>query len=186
MKANSHVISENVRLRETSEIDLFASRLSHQIKTYFSWRPDPFSQAAVAFQQNWFHKCFSTFRIIPKVFGEVLKGKVPMMVHVTPAWLSWLWYPEATRMSIQQPILLTWMRDFLKNPKGEIHPLAQNKTLKFVAWMVSGLDYKRKKFQGRLPTLSLNQDDQVLTQIINWPGVNGQASVLWKKNWSIL
>ena len=82
------------------------------------------------------------------------------------------------RMSIQQPILLTWRSDLLKNPQGEIPPLVQNKTLKLVAWTVSGLDYKRKEFQGGLPTLSLNQEDQVLTQIMNRPGVNGLAGVL--------
>ena len=90
-----------------------------------------------------------------------------MMIYVTPAWPSQLWYPETMIMSIQQAILLTWRRDLLKNPKGEIHPLVQNKTLKLVAWTVSGLDYKRKEFQGRLPTLSLNQEDQVLTQIMD-------------------
>ena len=57
------------QLRGTQEIDLFASRLSLQIKTYFSWKPDPLSQAD-AFQQNWFHKslCFSPILYDPKGF----------------------------------------------------------------------------------------------------------------------
>ena len=116
--------------------------------------------------------------MIPKVFSKVRKEKVPMMILVTPAWSSQLWYPEAMRISIQQPILLTWRRDLFKNPQGEIHPLVQNKTVKLVAGTVSGLDYKKKEFQGRLPTLSLNQEDQVLTQIMNQPGINGLAGVL--------
>ena len=66
----------------------------------------------------------------------------------------------------------------LKKSKGENHPLVQNKTVKLVARTVSGLDYKRKEFQGRLPILSLSQEDQVLTQIMNRPGVNGLAGVL--------
>ena len=37
-------------------LEKIASKLSHQIRTYFSWRPDPLSQAADVFQQNWFHK----------------------------------------------------------------------------------------------------------------------------------
>ena len=172
------------QLRGTPEIDLFASRLSHQIKTYVSWRPAPLSQAADAFQQNWFHKslyAFPPFCMIPNVLSKVRKEKVPMMILVTPAWPSQLWYPEAMRMSMQQPILLTWRRDLLENTQGEIHPLVQNKTLKLVAWTVSGLDYKRKEFQGRLPTSSLNQEDQFLTQIMNQPGVNGLAGVLKEK-----
>ena len=121
---------------------------------------------------------FNPFGMIPKVLSKVLKDKVHMMIFVTPACPSQLWYPEAMRMSIQQPILLTWRRDLLKSPKREIHPLVQNKTLKLVVWTVSGLDCKRKEFQGRLPSLSLNEEDQVLTQIMNRLGVNGLAGVL--------
>ena len=119
--------------------------------------------------------------MIPKVLNKVLKDKVPTMILVTPAWPSQLWYPEAMRVSIQQPNLLTWGRDLLKNPKGEIHPLVQNKTFKLVARTLSGLDYKWKEFQERRPTLSLNQEDQVLTQIMNRPGVNELADVLKEK-----
>ena len=96
---------------------------------------------------------FPQFCMIPMVLSKVLKDKVPMITLIAPAWPSQLWYPEAVRMSIKQPILLTWRRDLLKNPKGKIHPLVQNKTLKLVAWTVSGLDYKRKEFQRKLPTL---------------------------------
>ena len=38
------------QLRETLEIDLFAFRLSHQIKTYFFYKPDLLSQVVDAFQ----------------------------------------------------------------------------------------------------------------------------------------
>ena len=170
------------QLRGTQEIDLFASRLSLQIKTYFSWKPDPLSQAD-AFQQNWFHKSlyvFPPFCMIPKVFSKFFKEKLPMTILVTPASPSQLWYPEAMRMFIQQPILLTWRRDLLKIPKGKIHPLVQHKTLKLVARTVLGQNYKWKEFKGRLPTL-LNQQDQVVTQIMNWPAVNELACVLTGK-----
>ena len=116
--------------------------------------------------------------MIPKVLSKVLKYQVPMMILVTLVWPSQLWYPKPMRMSIQQPILLTWRSDLLKNPKEGIHALVQNKTLKLVAWTVSALNYNRKEFQGSLPTLSLNQEDHVLTKIKNRPGVNGLAGVL--------
>ena len=35
------------------EVDLFASRLSHQLPQLFSWRPDPLAEAVDAFQQDW-------------------------------------------------------------------------------------------------------------------------------------
>ena len=89
------------------------------------------------------------------------KTKIP---HDDPS-NSILWYPEAMKTSTQQPILLTWRKDLLKSPKGEVCPLVQSKTLKLVAWNNSRLDYKRKKSQRRLPNLSLNQENQALTQV---------------------
>jgi len=35
------------------EVDLFASRLTHQLPQLFSWRPDPLAEAVDAFQQDW-------------------------------------------------------------------------------------------------------------------------------------
>ena len=49
------------QLTGTPEIDLFASRLSHQIKTYFPNRPDPLSQAGDALQQNYSTRVFMLF-----------------------------------------------------------------------------------------------------------------------------
>ena len=79
-------------------------------------------------------KVFMLFPILhdSKVLRNVLK-KSTYDDFATPAWPSQLWYSEAMGMSMQQPIFLTWRRDLLKRPKGEIHPLAQNKTLKLVA-----------------------------------------------------
>ena len=118
METMSPVISENLSTEETPEIDLFASRLSHKIKTYFLGRSDPFSQEVDTFQQNWFHKtvyAFLPFCMISKVLSKIGKDKVPMTNLVTTAWPSQLWCPEAMRMSMQQPILLTWRSDLLKN-----------------------------------------------------------------------
>ena len=81
-------------------------------------------------------------------------------------------------MSIKNPILLPWRKDLLKNPKGEIHPLVQNRTLKLVAWTVSRLDCRSREFQRQLPTLSPSQEDQILMQIMSRPGESGLAGVL--------
>ena len=81
-------------------------------------------------------------------------------------------------MSIKSPILLPWRKDLLKNPKGGIHSVVQNRTLKLVAWMVPGLDCRRSEFQRQLPTLSPGQEDQILMQIMRRPGESGLAGVL--------
>ena len=80
-------------------------------------------------------------------------------------------------MSIKSPILLPWRKD-LKNPKGEIHSLAQNRTLQLMAWMVSGLDWRRSEFQRQNPTLSPGQEDQILKQVISRSEESALAGVL--------
>uniref|UniRef100_A0A1X7THM9 Uncharacterized protein n=1 Tax=Amphimedon queenslandica TaxID=400682 RepID=A0A1X7THM9_AMPQE len=35
------------------EINLFATRLSHQLPRFYSWRPDPLAEATDAFLQDW-------------------------------------------------------------------------------------------------------------------------------------
>ena len=90
----------------------------------------------------------SPIYMILKALSKILKDQVPMIFFATPAWPSQLWCPEAMRISIQQPISLTWRRDLLKNPKGEIHLLVLNKTLKIVAGKVSGLNTKGRSFKG--------------------------------------
>ena len=166
----SHQIFQKVcQIRGFSEIDLSASHLSHQIPTYVAWKPDPYSHATDAFQQNWLHKllyAFPQFCMIPKVFNKTLKEKVPKLILITPACTTQVWYPKILNMSIKSPLLLPCGEDLLKNPKGEIHPLVQNRTLKLVIWMVC----RRREFQRQLPTLSPSQEDQVLMQIMSRPG----------------
>ena len=35
------------------KVDLFASRLTHQLPMYISWRPDPMAMATDALTMNW-------------------------------------------------------------------------------------------------------------------------------------
>ena len=149
MEASSPVISENLSTEGNPRNGSICFQIISSDQDLILWRPGPLSQAADVCHRNWFHKslyAFPPFCLIPMVLSKVLKDKVLMMILVTPGWPSQLWYPEAMRMSIQQPILLTWKRDLLKNPKTEIQPLVQNKTLKLVAWTASGLENQTKEF----------------------------------------
>ena len=47
---NHQIFQKVCQIRVFSEIDLFASHLSHQIPTYVEWKPDPHSRATDAFQ----------------------------------------------------------------------------------------------------------------------------------------
>ena len=121
--AESPNFSESLPNKGFPDMDLFASRPSHQTPTYAAWKPDPHSHATDAFQQNWAHKflyAFPPFCMIPKVLNKTLKEKVPKLVLITPAWSTQVWYPKILNMSIKSPILLPRRKDILKIPKWKI------------------------------------------------------------------
>ena len=70
-----------------SDMDLFASRLFHQVPAYMAWRPDPYSQATNALQQKWAHPspyAFPPFSLVGRVIAKTRAEKV-CMVLITPA-----------------------------------------------------------------------------------------------------
>ena len=121
---------------------------------------------------------FLPFCMIPKVLKNKLKEKVSRLILITSAWTTQVWYPKILYMSIKSPIFLPWIKDLLKNLKGQIHPLFQNRDLELVAWMVSGLDCRRREFQRQLLTLSRGQEDRILLQIMSWSGESGLVGIL--------
>ena len=55
------------------EVDLFASRLTHQIPRFFSWKMDPLAEAVDAFQQDW--KSVNSYANLPWcLIGHVLNN----------------------------------------------------------------------------------------------------------------
>ena len=121
-------------------LDLFASRLCHQLPRYTTWRPDPQSVATDAFQQDWkyqFLYAFPPFSMIGRVLRKVQKDQTNMII-VTPAWQSQSWYPILLKMTIKNPILIPNHPKVLLSPEGKTHSLIQNLSLRLVALLVSG------------------------------------------------
>ena len=97
------------QMKGTPEIDLFASRLSHQLPKYFAWRPNPYSQGTDAMQHSWGSKylyAVPPFSMINKALNKVKQDKVGEMLLVAPTCQSQTWYQILLRMSIEKPILL--------------------------------------------------------------------------------
>ena len=164
-------------------LDLFASRLCHQLPRYIAWRPDPQSVATDAFQQDWkyqFLYAFPPVSMIGRVLRKVQKDQTNMII-VTPAWQSQSWYPILLKMTIKNPILIPNHPKVLLSPEGKTHPLIQNSSLRLVAWLVSGKVYLQKGYQKGLWTLFQLPEEQVLSQITNRPGESGLAGVIGSK-----
>ena len=118
------------------ELDLFASRACHQIRSYLSWKENPHSLATEAFQQSWKHRgllyAFPPFSMIGKVLLKV-KTEEADVILITPIWSAQHWYRQVLGLSVAEPLLLPQLSNILVNPQGQVHPLVVNKTLRLVA-----------------------------------------------------
>uniref|UniRef100_A0A1X7TD04 Reverse transcriptase RNase H-like domain-containing protein n=1 Tax=Amphimedon queenslandica TaxID=400682 RepID=A0A1X7TD04_AMPQE len=89
------------------EINLFATRLSHQLPHFFSWRPDPLAEATDAFLQN----CGPVrgyanlpWNLIGRVLAKVESQGVELVTLIAPIWPSQPWYPRLLRMLVSNPL----------------------------------------------------------------------------------
>ena len=110
-------------LRKRPEIDLLASRLSNQLPSYYSWKPDPNSLGTDALQQNWYHKesiCIPSICLDSQSTEKSRGGEVPFLIIVTPTCQTQSWYPELLLLSVRNPIILPLKDDLLKGPQINI------------------------------------------------------------------
>ena len=75
-------------------IDLFASRLCHQLPQYIAWHPDPYSQGTDAMIQNWnigLPYAFPPFSMISRVLLKIKQECVPLLILIAPVWSTQPW-----------------------------------------------------------------------------------------------
>ena len=119
-------------------LDLFASKLCHQMPRYIVWRLNPQIVGKNGFHQDWKGQilyAFPSFSMIGKVLRKVQKDKTNMVL-VTLAWQSQSWYSILSKMTIKNPILLPNQPNVLLRPESKIHPLIHNFSLRLVACLV--------------------------------------------------
>lgn len=77
------------------DIDLFASRINHQLPRYVSWHPDPNAIAIDAFSFKWNsgkYYIFPPFSIIGRVVNKI-RREGTQCILIVPDWPSQFWYP---------------------------------------------------------------------------------------------
>ena len=102
---NQEVFSSINQLWGPLEVDLFATRLSAQLKRFYSWKPEPQAERVDAFLQDW-----STVRgyahppwcLISRCLKKA-KDQQATLVLITPNWSAQPWFPVALMMSIDYP-----------------------------------------------------------------------------------
>ena len=102
---------------------------------------------------------FPPFSMIGKVLLKVKTEEVDVIL-ITPNWPAQHWHRQVSGLSVAEPLLLPQLSNILVNPRGQVHPLVVNKTLRLVAWNVSGRVWHQKEFRKGLQSLSQVLKDQ--------------------------
>lgn len=116
----------------TPEIDLFATRLNHQLPRYMSWKPDPGTEAVDAFTEPWgglFPYIFPPFNLIGKVLGKIEREKVKAIL-VVPKWETQPWFPKFLKLCTDPPyVLSSRYGPLLSHPRRDKKELPKSKLL---------------------------------------------------------
>ena len=87
-KLNPKIFFHIVKIRGLPQIDLFASRLNHQLPKYLSWHRDTSNCAVHSLQHSWrnlYGYAFPPFCLIEKVLAKV-RWNQSLLLIVTLAW----------------------------------------------------------------------------------------------------
>ena len=171
------------KLDVTPDIDLFASRLNHQLKPYIAYRPDPGALAVNAFHISWKEYTFYAFPpfcIIQRVLQKINIDQATGII-IVPNWPTQTWWPYLMSMLIHYPIILPRKTRtlFLPAQPQEIHPL--HTKLELLACHLSGTSCLTEEFQKKLQNLSSNPGGQGHRSNIELTLKDGKCSVLQGK-----
>ena len=131
------------------QVNLFASRLTHQLMNYVSWRPDPEAMATDAFTLDWTKSmgyANPPWNLVGRVLTHV-RSQQAKVTLIAPIWRAQVWYPILLEMLVQEPLLLPASPSLIllthRVNKPEVTP-------PLAAWVISGRDSEVKTFQRRL------------------------------------
>lgn len=137
-------------------IDMFASRINHQVPSYVSWKPDPGACAVDAFSLNWDdYKCvylFPPFSIIAMTLQKIRVDKAEAVI-IVPNWPTQHWYPMLFPLLVERPRILRMDRLLISPVDQRVHPLK----LTLLACRLSGRACGYKASTGELP-MSASED----------------------------
>ena len=131
------------------EVDLFATRLTHQLPRFYSWRPDPLAEAVDAFQQNWsMVKGYANppWCLVGRVLKQV-QAQEAKVILVAPVWKGQAWYPVLLEMLMYYPCLIPPQESLLQR---EGHQRATEIIPQLAVWPVSGKSTEVAAFLLRL------------------------------------
>ena len=112
---------------------------------------------------------FPPFNLILNCLSKVRQDQASLIL-VTPYWPSQSWFPSALEMSTDFPLCLSPCQDILTSPTGSSHPLAENDSIRLIAWNLSGIVSRGKAFRRTLSDSCWLQQGKIRTPHTNLPG----------------
>ena len=172
---NQYMFTSLCRTFGQPTVDLFASRLNNKLSRFFSWRPDPYSEATNAFTQPWhnlYGYAFPPFNTISRVLNKISREK-SIVLLVCPFWPSQQWFPHLAEMFVDFPVELPSFPSLLSCPgQPDIsHPLLPQMTL--MACKLSTNDCLRTEFLSKLLTSSKQAGNRTQGKVTNQSLNNG-------------
>ena len=177
---NRSIFSGISALFGTPSIDLFASRVNHQLDTYVSWHPDPGAAYIDAFTLDWamftHGFAFPPFCLITRCLQKIVQEGATITI-VVPLWPTQVWFSRLLSLLIMNPRVFKVMKDVLTNPLlGTTHPLSPKLVL--MACKVSGDTLWTTRFLQALPTSSSTPGGQVRKSSIPFTSTDGPTFVM--------
>ena len=161
------IISKNICSHFNIEpsLNLFVSRLNKQIKNYYSYAPDPFTQHVDAFTISWssdsFQYMFPPFNLLYRAMSKIRTDNA-WVVAVIPMWTNQPWFSLMLQHLTNFPVLLPMETpSILTLPFDSTTPHPNLKSLHLLSVMLSGINADQRKFQNQLQP-HFFQDSQCL------------------------
>lgn len=180
-KLDNMVFKDIAETWGTPKIDLFASRLNAQVKTFVSWKPDPDAAYVDAFTLTWTDSLlyiFPPFSLVGRCLQK-LEEDGGECILVAPVWTTQPWYSKLLQMITAQPLLLPPSRHLLTLPGTDKQHTLQKLVL--AAFRLSGNQSAVKEFQKKLPSSSWHLGEALHTNSMRPTYRNGFTSVVKNK-----
>ena len=143
---NPQIFTQLRSVMGTLHVDLFASRLTHQLPQFFSWRPDPEAEAVDAFTQDWsqiWGYANPPWCLISRCLTHI-KCQQTRVLPIAPLWRTQSWIPVLLEMLEDYPRILPERPDLTLQPTGQEFIMNQVPTL--VAWPICGIPSSQEAF----------------------------------------
>ena len=160
------------------EVDMFASRLTHQVPRFFSWGLDPAAEAVNAFNQDWSQfvgYANPPWCLILSVLAKIRRDRAKVIL-VAPVWSTQPWYPLILQLLYDVPCLLPKRDDLVISP-SQREFIMPTGVPQLAAWPLSGNSASQEAFQQMLLGCSQHPGETRPPHLMNPSSKSGTAGV---------